>query len=267
MPHGWHCWPSPQVVKGAVQPTSLSQQGSPRRPQASQPPAVQVPAPPEQLPPAATQVGVFWALWSQQPPAAQTFPSQHGWSASPQGSHSVVSGLHTSPEAVHTQAPVKPVAQQVWPCPPHWPAPLQLPSVHVPRKPPQLPPVATQLPPAQQLVAVVQEVLAQHGCVSAPHATKVPAAHTVPPVPSSPDATQRLLVVSQHPPPAQMEPAQQASPGRPHTRHWPAVQVPPVEQSAASAMHSSMPVSQQPEEQALAAQHGRPGVPQGLHRF
>jgi hypothetical protein len=51
----------------------------------------------EQLPPPATHLP---ATWSQQPPLAQTLPSQHGWPAPPQVAHLPLPGSQVSPVTV-----------------------------------------------------------------------------------------------------------------------------------------------------------------------
>jgi hypothetical protein len=172
------------------------------------------------------------------------------------------------PEAVQKSAALPPPGQQAWPEPPHIPTPLtQLPAVQVlvPPPPPQLEAVAMQLPPTQQApVDPGQPLLAQHGPGAVPHATTLPAAHTMPVVAggASPEATQLLL--TQQPPPLHFEPGQQASPAAPQVEHCPPEQVPPLKHMVPEPMHWLVVASQQAPEavQLLPAQQAWPRSPQ-----
>jgi hypothetical protein len=112
-----------------------------------------------------------------------------------------------------------------------------------------------QVPPTQQLVAVVQASPAQHGMPEPPHAVAVPWKQTMPPI-APPEATQVDEVASQQPPPEHMLPGQHAWPGAPHSTQVPPLHEPPVPHVAASAMQRLVVGSQQPPlVQVELAQH------------
>jgi len=260
-----------QVVKGAVQPTSPEQQGSPAWPHAPpmQPPATQVPRLFEQAPLAATQVPPLpFRLLSQQPPPAQALPAQHGWPLPPQASHICESGLQAVPAAVQKRGvPLPP--QHGWPEPPQLMPPAPPPQLdvtppveQVPSVPPQVAPDITHAPETQQ-PDIEQLELSQQGAPEAPHATTLPLAQTMPLVGLWPEAKQ--VPLTQQPPPGQVLLAQQALPAAPHTTQLEPVHIPPVEQAAPLATHTFAPESQQPPWQALPGQHGSPGPPQARH--
>lgn len=216
-----------------------------------------------QVPPLAMQR--FWP-WSQQPPSAQSDPSQQGWPGPPQAAHWPLL-LQARPEAVQKSAGrwllfARPL-QQFWPAPPHTfaPPPAQLPPVHVPKLFSLHAPVfATHLPATQQPFAP-QLSPPQQGSPVPPQVTEVPLKQTVVAPVVSPEAVH--FPPLQHPPPPHLSPGQQASPKRPQEVHFPPAQAPPVEQVVASATHRFVSVSQQPVPPHVdPAQHASPGPPQ-----
>ena len=90
-----------QAVSGAVQPTPLLQQGLSSAPHAPprQPPLRQVPWRPPQAPPLVTHRPL---VLSQQPPAVQVLPAQHGLPGPPHLTH--VPALQPSPASVQKSA-------------------------------------------------------------------------------------------------------------------------------------------------------------------
>jgi hypothetical protein len=198
-------------------------------------------------------------LWSQQPPPTQAFPSQQGLPAPPHSWQVSLFSSQARPAAVQNEDHCPGPLQHACPAPPQEPeGPWQLPlAAQVPNMP-QLPPLATHLPPAQQPPLHVE--LWQQGCPAAPQATTLPAAHTMPVAPAWPEATH--LPPWQQPPPAQVLPAQQTSPAAPQTSHFPPWQVPPLRQAAPVATQTEETRSQHPAAQLAPAQQGWPGPPQ-----
>jgi hypothetical protein len=192
-----------------------------------QPPLVQVPAPPGQALAAATQVRWPPPASTQQPPLAQTFPSQQICPVPPHAAHAGAApadgrGSQAVPALVQKSAasPLSPPGQQACVARPQVtvaapPMIEQLPAVHVevsvapPVEKPHDDVEVAQNPPTQQPgVATVPHVsFAQQGCFSPPQACIAPFTHT-PPLKAWPEATQFPLEVSQQPPPPHMLPGQ-----------------------------------------------------------
>lgn len=105
----------------------------------------------------------------------------------------------------------------------------------------------------------------QQGWPVPPHATDVPASHTLPAVVVVPDAA-HFVPPTQQPAPLHTFPGQHASPCRPQAVHLPPEHVPPPMQADALVTQTLLAESQQPVPPHVApAQHGCPGPPQASH--
>jgi hypothetical protein len=223
-----------------------------------------VPWPPGQVPAAATHVLL---LPSQQPPAKQKLPSQHGCPPPPQLTH-LPAVEHERCVRVQ-KSPLEPLPfglplQQFSPVPPQVLL-LQPWLWHVPREPPHCALFAMQPLASQQPLVFVQPWRWQQGCPAPPHAVTVPLSQTVVALAASPEA--RQLPEVQQPPPLHVLPAQHGSVELPHAAHWPLTMqiVLAAAHAAPVVTHADVPGSQQPVVHTLPGQHAEPGLPHMVH--
>jgi hypothetical protein len=244
-----------QIVNGAVQPASPAQHGPPATPHVPppQPPAAHIPCPAPHVDPDATHDPA-----TQHPSLLHTTPSQHGCPVPPHAAQEPFRP-QVSPAAVQKSAecPWPPGAptQQPWPVAPQPPQLSVL--AQVPRAPPQVCPLATHDPPAQQRL-LLQVALSQHGCPVAPQATICPDTQRLPTVGDDPLGLH--VPLEQQPPDPHAPLLQQGCPAFPHATTPPSAQRPPSEGEPPAATQE--PATQHPPAlHALPAQHGSPGAP------